>query len=218
MSPNIEHISQIVILHPMECLIFRGRWSKGEQFTYGEALPISNACHQETTTWIGCRVRMHCILCTLRDAREDLHMLRDQEWDKMFEHVCQQHQDDADAFTPTRRKGQVCCSDRYFAEKYHRQEQDQNLSRHGCTCDHRDHHDGSRSNDWWHTPYNADRPKWLFAHHVELERPLWENTLWVVDILRMFRRNSVMPSTLLEKNNPSRCLSLGVIVRRSQTI
>ena len=65
MSPTIEDISQVVILNPMECLVFQGRCSKGEGFTYGEALALSDAYHWETTTWIGRRVKMHCIMCTL---------------------------------------------------------------------------------------------------------------------------------------------------------
>ena len=33
LSPTIEDISQVVILNPMECLVFRGHRSKGEGFT-----------------------------------------------------------------------------------------------------------------------------------------------------------------------------------------
>ena len=40
LSPTIEDISQVVILNPMECLIFRGCHSKGEGFTYGDALAL----------------------------------------------------------------------------------------------------------------------------------------------------------------------------------
>ena len=58
LSPTIEDISQVVILNPMECLVFRGRRSKGEGFTYGEALALSDTYHWETTTWIGHRVEM----------------------------------------------------------------------------------------------------------------------------------------------------------------
>ena len=69
LSPTIEDISQVVILNPMECLVFRGRRSKGEGFTYSEALALFDAYHRETTTWIGRRVKMHCIMCTLRCQR-----------------------------------------------------------------------------------------------------------------------------------------------------
>ena len=43
LSPTIEDISQVMILNPMECLVFRGRHSKGEGFTYSEALALSDA-------------------------------------------------------------------------------------------------------------------------------------------------------------------------------
>ena len=62
LSPTIEDISQVVILNPMECLVFQGCRSRGEGFTYGEALALSDVYHRETTTWIGCRVKMHCIM------------------------------------------------------------------------------------------------------------------------------------------------------------
>ena len=65
LSPTIEDISQVMILNPMECLVFRGCHSRGEGFTYGEALALSDVYHQETTTWIGHRVKMHCVMHTL---------------------------------------------------------------------------------------------------------------------------------------------------------
>ena len=65
LSPTIEDISQVMILNPMECLVFQGHQSRGEGFTYSEALALSNIYHPETTTWIGCRVKMHCVMCTL---------------------------------------------------------------------------------------------------------------------------------------------------------
>ena len=50
LSPTIEDLSQVVILNPMECLVIRGHHSRGEGFTYGEALPLSDVFHWETTT------------------------------------------------------------------------------------------------------------------------------------------------------------------------
>ena len=90
LSPTIEDISQVVILNPMECLVFQGHHSRSEGFTYGETLALSDVYHQETTTWIGCRVKIHCIMCTLQDARGDLRMVRDQEHDKTLERIWQQ--------------------------------------------------------------------------------------------------------------------------------
>ena len=50
LSPTIEDISQVMILNPMECLVFQGCHSRGEGFTYSEALALSNVYHRETTT------------------------------------------------------------------------------------------------------------------------------------------------------------------------
>ena len=90
LSPTIEDISQVVILNPMECLVFRGHCLSGEGFTYGKALALSDVYHRETTTWIGHRVKMHCVMHTLQDARGDLRMVRDQEHDKTLEHIWHQ--------------------------------------------------------------------------------------------------------------------------------
>ena len=75
---------------------------RGEGFTYGEALALTNAYHHEATTWVGHRVKMHCVMHTLRDARGDLWMVRDQECDKTLKHIWQQHQANAenDQFAP----------------------------------------------------------------------------------------------------------------------
>ena len=65
LSPTIEDISQVMILNPMECLVFQGHHSRGKGFIYGEALALSDVYHRETTTWIGRRVKMHCVMHTL---------------------------------------------------------------------------------------------------------------------------------------------------------
>ena len=93
LSPTIEDTSQVVILNPMECLVFQGCRSRGKGFMYGEALALSNTYHRETTTWISCRVKMHCVMHTLQDARGDLQMVRDQECDKTLKHIWQQYQE-----------------------------------------------------------------------------------------------------------------------------
>ena len=49
----------------MECLVFQGCHLRGEEFTYSDALALSDVYHQETTTWIGCRVKTHCVMYTL---------------------------------------------------------------------------------------------------------------------------------------------------------
>ena len=135
LSPTIEDISQVVILNPMECLVFRGRRSKGEGFTYGEALALSDAYHQETTTWIGHRVKMHCIMRTLRDARGDLRMVRDQEH-KTLERIWQQYHESEEGGlqTPSHGRGYVCCADHYFAQRFLKKQPERRLGRMPGRC------------------------------------------------------------------------------------
>ena len=119
LSPTIEDISQVVILKAKECLVFRGCHSRGEGFTYGEALALSDVYHQETTTWISRRVKMHCIMHTLRDARGDLRMVRDQERDKTLKRIRQQYQENEEdgQFAPNRGRGYMHHTDCYFAQR-----------------------------------------------------------------------------------------------------
>ena len=116
LSPAIEDISQVVILNPMECLVFRGCHLRGKRFTYGEALALSNFYHWETTTWINHRVKMHCVMCTLRG---DLRMVQDQERDKTLERIWQQYQESEEngQFAPNCARGYMCCADCYFAQR-----------------------------------------------------------------------------------------------------
>ena len=166
LSPTIEDISQVVILNPMECLVFRGRRSKGEGFTYGEALALSDAYHWETTTWIGCRVKMHCIMCTLRDARGDLRMVRDQECDKTLERIWQQYQESEEGGpqTPNRGRRYVHRADRYFAQRFLRKQPERRLGE--CPAGARDHHSQSRepSHRGWPTQPSSDRLQGLYAY------------------------------------------------------
>ena len=119
LSPSIEDISQVMILNPMECLVFQGHHLRGEGFMYGEALALFNVYHWETTTWISCRVKMHCVMCTLQDARGDLWMVRDQEFDKTLERIWQQYQENEEngQLVPNRGRGYVCHADHYFTHR-----------------------------------------------------------------------------------------------------
>ena len=62
---------------------------------------------------------MHCVMCTLRDARGDLRMVRDQERDKTLERIRQQYQENEEdgQFTPNRGRGYVCHTDHYFTQR-----------------------------------------------------------------------------------------------------
>ena len=108
-----------MILNPMECLVFRGHHLRGEGFIYSEALALSDIYHGETTTWIGRRVKMHCIIHTLQDARGDLRMVRDQECDKTLKRIWQQYQENEEdgQSAPNHRGGYVHHADRYFTQR-----------------------------------------------------------------------------------------------------
>ena len=179
LSPTIEDISQVVILNPMECLVFRGCHSKGEGFTYSEALALSDAYHQETTTWIGRRVKMHCILHTLRDARGDFRMVRDQERNKTLERIRQQYQESEEGGpqTPSRGRGYVHCADRYFAQRFLKKQPERRPGEWPAGA--RDHCSQSRepSHSGWPTQPSSDRPQGLYAHHEMLEKARWGHPL-----------------------------------------
>ena len=158
LSLTIEDISQVVILNPMECLVFRGRHSKGEGFTNSEALALSNAYHQETTTWIGRRVKMHCVMRTLRDARGDLRIVRDQERDKILEHIWQQYQESEEGGpqTPSCGRGYVCHADCYFAQRFLKKQPERRPGE--CPAGARDHCSQSRepSHRGWPTQPSSE--------------------------------------------------------------
>ena len=172
LSPTIEDISQVMILNPMKYLVFRGCHSRGKGFTYGEALALSDVYHWETTTWIGHRVKMHCIMCTLRDARGDLRMVRDQEHDKTLKCIWQQYQENEEdgQFTPNRRRGYVHCTDRYFIQRLLKKQPEQRPG--GCPADAKDHCSLSREqgHEGWHAQPGRDRPQGLYAHNKTPQR------------------------------------------------
>ena len=154
---------------------FRGRHSRGEGFTYGEALALSDVYHQETTTWISHRVKMHCIMCTLRDARGDLRMVRNQEHDKTLECIQQQYQENEEdgQFAPNCGRGYVCRADRYFAQKFLKKQPEHRPG--GHLADGRDHYSQSREqgHEGWHAQPGRDRPQGLYACNETLERAPW---------------------------------------------
>ena len=172
LSPTIEDTSQVVILNPMVCLVFRGPRSRGEGFTYGEALALFDVYHWETTTWIGPRVKMHCIMHTLQDARGDLRMVRDQEHYKTLECIWHQYQENEKygQSAPNCGRGYVCSADCYFAKRFLKKQPEQRLG--GHPADVRDCRSQSREqgHEGWHVQPSRDRPQGLYAHHETPER------------------------------------------------
>ena len=156
----------------MECLVFWGRRSKGEGFTYGEALALSNAYHRETTTWIGRRVKIHCVMCTLQDVRGDLRMVRNQERNKTLKCIWQKYQESEEGGpqTPSCGRGYVCPADRYFAQRFLKKQPERRSGE--CPAGMRDHRSQSRepSHRGWPTQPSSDRPQGLYAHHEMPEK------------------------------------------------
>ena len=77
LSPTINHISEIKVINPIECLIFVGCHTKNQGLTYADAAAYANALHDQTTMWIGHCVKMHYMPCTLKDTQNDLRMVRE---------------------------------------------------------------------------------------------------------------------------------------------
>ena len=115
---------------------------------------------------------MHCIMHTLRDARGDLRMVRDQERDKTLERIWQEHQENEEdgKFAPNCGRGYVCCADHYFTQRLLKKQPEQRPG--GCLVDVRDCCSQSREqgHKGWHAQPGRDRPQGLYAHHETLER------------------------------------------------
>ena len=115
---------------------------------------------------------MHCIMCTLRDARGDLRMVRDQERDKTLECIWHQYQENEEdgQSAPNHGRGYVHRADRYFAQRFLKKQPERRLG--GRPVDARDHCSQSREQDHegWHVQPSRDRPQGLYACHETPER------------------------------------------------
>ena len=115
---------------------------------------------------------MHCVLRTLRDARGDLRMVRDQEPDKTLERIWQHYQENEEdgQSAPNHGRGYVHHADRYFAQRLLKKQPEQRLG--GCPVDARDCCSQSREqgHEGWHAQPSRDRPQGLYAHHETPER------------------------------------------------
>ena len=74
---DIQEISDVIVLSPVECMVYSGQRSRGQGFTQVEVTEIARQIHDSHTMWIGRRVRMRCIPRTLRDAKVDLKAAKD---------------------------------------------------------------------------------------------------------------------------------------------
>ena len=109
---------------------------------------------------------------TLRDARGDLRMVRDQEHDKTLKRIRHQYQENEEdgQSAPNCRRGYVHCADHYFAQRLLKKQPEQRPG--GRPVDARDHRSQSREqgHEGWHAQPGRDRPQGLYAHHETPER------------------------------------------------
>ena len=139
---------------------------------------------------------------TLRDARGDLRMVRDQERDKTLQHIRQQYQESEEGGpqTPNHGRGYVCRADRYFAQRFLKKQPERRPGE--CLVGARDHCSQSRepSHSGWPTQPSSNRPQGLYAHCEMPEKARWGHPLGGGP-QREYHRNFVTPSTLHERIN-----------------
>ena len=130
---DIQEISDVVVLSPVECMVYSGQRSRGQGFTQAEATEIARQIHDSHTMWIGHRVRMRCVPRTLRDAKVDLKAAKDYirecTYGKLGTRTPTRRSGDKEAhrqaispWDASRERGMVQRSDRYLADQYLRRE------------------------------------------------------------------------------------------------
>ena len=72
LGAEVQEITDVVVLSPVECMVFSGQRSRGQGFTQAEAMEIARQLHDSNTVWIGRCVRMRCAPRTLRNAKLNL--------------------------------------------------------------------------------------------------------------------------------------------------
>ena len=126
LSPSIDGITQVIILNPVECFVFKGCLSRSEGFSLEEATGIAAQLHGLYDHWIGRQIRMCCIPRTLRDVRTELKVTRESVREmnvERFGMAClPTHKQPASLWDSERSRGYVWQSDQYFASQYLSQE------------------------------------------------------------------------------------------------
>ena len=133
LGAEVQEITDVVVLSPVECMVFSGQRSRGQGFTQAEATEIARQLHNSNTVWIGRRVRMCCAPRTLRNAKLDLksakEYIRECTYGKLGTHSPTRRPGDKEAhrqavspWDASRGRGMVRRSDRYLADQYLRKE------------------------------------------------------------------------------------------------
>ena len=128
-GPAIPELTNLIVLNPMEFLIFRGSRSAGEGFTLDEAALATAGLHDTETIWVGKPVRMRCVPRTLKDAAKDIKASR--EYVRPFNLDCipasrakkeadtrAQHLQDMPPPPSPRGRGLIRRTDRYATQQY----------------------------------------------------------------------------------------------------
>ena len=77
LGAEIQEITDVVMLSPVECMVFSGQCLRGQGFTQTEVTEIARQLHNSHTVWIGRRVWMRCAPRTLQNAKLDLKSVKD---------------------------------------------------------------------------------------------------------------------------------------------
>ena len=122
LSPSINGITQVIILNPVECFVFKGHRSRGEGFSLEEATGIAAQLHGSYDHWIGRRICMHCVPRILRDVCMELKVARESVREMNIERLGTAHspacKQPASLWDSECSRGYVWRSDRYFANQY----------------------------------------------------------------------------------------------------
>ena len=122
LSPSIDGITQVIILYPVECFVFKGCRSRGEGFSLEEATGIATQLHGSYDHWIRRRIRMHCVPRTLRDVRTELKVARESVREMNVKRLgtarLPAHKQPASPWDSEHSRGYIRQLDRYFASQY----------------------------------------------------------------------------------------------------
>ena len=111
LSPSIDGITQVIVLNPVECFVFKGCRSRGEGFSLEEATEIAAQLHRSYDHWIGRRICMHCIPHTLRDVCTKLKIakesVREMDVERLSMACSPAHRQPSSPWDPERSRGYV---------------------------------------------------------------------------------------------------------------
>ena len=133
LGADIQEISDVIVLSPVECMVYSGQRLRGQGFNQAEVTEIARQIHDSHTMWIGLRMQMHCVPRTVRDARLGLksakEYIRECTYGKLGTRSPMRRSGDKEAhrqavlpWDTSRGRGMVRHSDKYLADQYPRRE------------------------------------------------------------------------------------------------